>query len=173
LLRFWLTGMCALLCAVTAEAGRNFPQGVEPKQISDTIACATITDGPARLACFDKTVGVLQHAVAAKDIMVVDKEGIKSAKKSLFGLALPSFNLFGSSQDSEDSQITEAISSARFQGDGTLSFVLDSGASWVQTDDYSLPILPKRGAMATIKRASLGGFFVTIGRQSFRARRVN
>jgi hypothetical protein len=163
-----------LAVAAVATLAAKPPPRPEPRQLSETFACAALPDAAARLACFDKAVATLRSAYASSDLLVVDREGIRRAKRSLFGLSLPSLDIFsGDKADREDNEITVKLVSAGFQPNGTLGFTTDAGGSWVQADDVTLPSLPKPGAAVTIRRAALGSFSARIGNQSFRVKRVN
>ncbi|MBV9841416.1 MAG: hypothetical protein JOY99_07800 [Sphingomonadaceae bacterium] len=160
--------------AAAADAG---PKGTtkrpEPKILTDTFTCSGIADDHARLVCFDRAVAALKQAYAADDLLVADRESVRKAKRSLFGLSLPSFDLFGGGGDREDSQIDVAVQAARFESDGSVTVTLESAGTWRQVDDNSLPSLPKPGDKVTVKKGALGSYWISYGRYAFKAHRVN
>lgn len=137
------------------------------------LACRSIADAQARLACFDARVAALQGAVEAKEVRVVGREEVREANRSLFGLRLPKLRIFGGGED-EIKQIDGVIASATKGGDGRLYFTLKDGGSWMQTDDWQVPGQIRPGTKVTIKRGVLTSFFANFERgPGIKVRRVN
>jgi hypothetical protein len=139
-------------------------------------ACRTITVDGERLACFDKAMSRLGQAVAAKDVVIVDKSQIERTKRGLFGLKLPNLGLFGDKDDEPESQqlsqIESKVQSVRNTKDGWL-LTLEDGSIWQQTDSVALGISPKKGMAVVVKRAALGSYKMSVGGQpAIRAKRV-
>lgn len=148
------------------------PAGSVPAAAFDALfACRSIADGPQRLACFDGKVAALQDAQAKHDIVVVDREQMHKARKSLFGFNLPTLDLFGEhggkapkGEEDEIKEVTEPVRSARQDGTGNWMVVLESGAVWQQTEGV-LALAPKPGTSVTIRRGMLGSYFMRVGSQ--------
>ena len=149
----------------------------EPKSASEIAAvgaCRAIADSASRLACFDKAAAELQQALDRKTLTVLDREGVRQTKRSLFGFALPSIPLFNRSDETKRDEFTEIETTAaqvRSIGNGKFEFTLPDGAHW-QTTDPS-PMEPKIGTKLRIKKAALGSYFLFADHERpVRARRI-
>lgn len=177
-----ITGIGLLgVATVAAAASHDIPALQGAKAFDQVLACKTIADPAQRLACYDQNVGALADAKAKKDIVVVDRQEVREAKRSLFGFTLPNLRIFGdsdggkskSADEPEETEITAAVRSARQDGDGNWIIVLDDGAVWHQTAG-DIALAPKSGMQVTIRRAALGSYFLRVGKQpGVKARREN
>lgn len=159
-----------LIAALAAGAAApSLAQDITPERpevINRITACRSITASAERLACFDREVGALEAAAAAREIAVVDREQVRRARRSLFGLRLPDLGIFGDddADDGDDSaavrEITSTISSFGMGADGRMAFVLADGGVWVQTDGRRQR--PKAGDPIRIRRGPLGSFIASI-----------
>lgn len=142
-------------------------------QLQRLVDCKAIADADARLACYDREVASLDQAEKSKDLVVVDKEQVKKARRTLFGLALPRIDLFGGDQPGDElNQIEGKVTQAR-SGVGGLRIVLEDGSIWQQTDDKPIFRDPKPGDAAVVTRGVLGSFFMKIGNATpIKVRRV-
>lgn len=109
---------------------------------------------------------------------MVDREQVRAAKRSLFGLRLPDLGLFGGKTDKpgqdELDRIVAPIATISRNGGGVIVFTLKDGATWLQTDDREIAGSLRSGSEVTITRGALGSYFATIkGRVGFKVRRVN
>ncbi len=151
-----------------------------PELFQKLIDCRAIADGTARLACFDTNVANLDAAETRQDVVIVDKAQVKKAKRTLFGLTLPTLAIFGGKDDDKsgkadqsDEAIETVIKSAYVNKLGKLTIIIDDDAKWVQIDTR-LVNTPKPGQPVRIRRASLGSFFANINKQAaIRMRREN
>ena len=77
-----------------------------PEIFRKLIDCRTVTENVARLACYDAQVAKLDEAESRNELVVVDKEQVRKARKGLFGLTLPDLGgVFGGGDDKgEDAQ---------------------------------------------------------------------
>ena len=180
---FRLTAMALLGPALLAlpAAAADKPKDPPPAVVQKLLDCRALTDAAQRLACLDAGVAALAGAVERNDVVVADKEQLKKARRSLFGITLPSFNLFGSGKDDDEDtdelgalkQIEATIKSARPLPGGNWRFVLDDDSRWVQTDSRPLPRDPRAGMPIRIRRAAVGTFFANVdGQVAVRVRRV-
>jgi hypothetical protein len=158
------------------------PPAPPPAVVQGLLACRGLADPAQRLACLDKGVADLAGAVERRDVLVADKEDVKKAKRSLFGLTLPNFNLFGQTKDDEGeksddrgalTEIQAVIKSARAGKSGNWLMVLDDDTRWLQTDGEPLRHDPKAGMTIRIRRAAIGSFLANIdGQRAVRVKRI-
>ncbi|WP_159864728.1 hypothetical protein [Novosphingobium sp. 9U] len=146
--------------------------------------CRTIAAAEARADCFDATARELEAAVKSKEVTILDRQDIRSARKSLFGFTLPRIGLFGGGdrdegrgggRDAEAEEIKElntTIASARVVANGRVELRLaEGGAVWVTTDPMPFP--PKPGDKVRIRSGSLGNYFIAVaGQRSVRGMRL-
>ena len=147
--------------------------GAVPAQVQRLIGCRGIADSAARLACFDKEAGTVAEAVARRDLVVVDREGVQRTRRSLFGLSLPKLGIFDDDGE-EVSQIESEVDGVGRNADGGYVFILKDGGRWSQIDSRPIALEPARGDKVIVKRAALGSYMLSVARQpSVRVRRVN
>lgn len=164
-----------LLVLPSAALPKHMSQPAEPSALSDVVACRAIDDAARRLACFDRSVGVLAAATDRKDIVVADRAQLREARRSLFGFTMPSLKVFGigdKESDPADAELNTTLRSAGLDADGRWLLVLEDGGVWRQIDDKPVAAAPHPGAAVRITHGAMGSFFVHIGSQSgFKARR--
>lgn len=153
-----------------------------PPILQKVIACRAIGDATARLACFDSSVAALGSLQASGDVVVMDRNQIQQTRKSLFGLTLPQFALFGAHdggshavRDNNDvKEITGSVRTASKSAGGDWIVVLEDGARWQQVDSTALGRLPKPGSVVLIRKAVFNSYKMQIDRGVFfGVRRVN
>ena len=137
-----------------------------PAQVQRVLACRALSDSAARLACFDREAGAMQNAIANRDLVAVDRENVRKARRSLFGFSVPDFGIFGKDGDKEEiTQVEGVLAGVGGNGDGGFTFRLEDGSRWIQTDSKPFAIQPKRGDKVVIKRGALGSYMLRVGRQ--------
>ena len=165
---------CVVAVPVTAK-DKEAP--VRPSQIQELYACRDIADAGARLACFDREVGELSSADAAREITFADRATMKKARRGLFGFSLPNLGgLFGGDEDSDrEDRITAidtTIESVSMDKSGKYRLTVEGGAVWVQIDSVGSVREPRAGQKINIKAAAMGSYFAKIeGQRPFRMRR--
>jgi hypothetical protein len=163
-----LLGAAAML---SAKEDRD-PDLARPKAFDDVIACKTIENAEARLACYDEKVATLDAAQKSQDIVITDKAAVKEAKRGLFGFDIPKIKIFGGGDDVQE--IEAAVKSVSATRAGILTIVLEDGARWQQVDTKVLNREPRAGSKARIRVASMGSYLVTFdGGPAIRMKRVN
>jgi hypothetical protein len=172
-----------LLMAAPAARAADKPPKAPPAVVQKLLDCRGLADAAARLACFDASVAALASGVEKREVMLADKEDVKKARRSLFGLALPSFNLFGKddddSGDKQDergvvSEIEAVLKSARQSRPGFWTFALDDDSVWVMTEGKTIPRDPRAGMKIRIRRAVAGSYLANVdGQIAVRVRRIN
>jgi hypothetical protein len=143
-----------------------------PQQIQRLLACRSLTDNAARLACFDKETQTVAGAFSGGDIVALDRVKVQSTRHSLFGFHVPTLgNVFGGD---ELNQIESVIAGVGTNADGGYIFRMADGARWSQTDGKPIALEPRNGDKVTIKRGAMGSYFLTVGRQpGVRVERLN
>lgn len=174
--RVLLASLVIALAAGTASAKEKGPKPTSPPESFRRLTeCHVITDPAQRLACYDKEVEALTKAEKAGDIVIADRQEVTKARKGLFGFSLPQINLF-KDRDGEDpiEQIETTVRSAQvINRSGQWQITLEDGAVWNQVDTEALVVAPKPGTKIVIKRAAMGSFKASIGKQpAIRVRRV-
>ena len=150
------------------------PLDAPPAAFVRAVQCRGIADPQERLACYDREVAVLAEAVRSSEIRVVDRQQVRRARRSLFGLALPDLNIFGGDDEDGSSEINTRIRSAVQTGDRRWLFVLEDGARWLQLDNIRITPDPLAGHTIRIRRAAMGSFLANVnGQRAVRVRRQN
>jgi hypothetical protein len=164
-------------CAVLAAAGASAaPKRTLPPVVQQLSACRAQTDDAARLRCFDEAAAALARAADSGDVVVVDRDDVRKTRRSLFGFNVPKLPFFSGDESASDQQdeITAKIASAYSLGNGKFAIRLEDGAIWETTEAKAAVRTPRAGNEVTIKRGSLGGYFLRIaGQRTLRARRVS
>jgi hypothetical protein len=145
-------------------------------------ACASIADPDARLACYDQAVGALRSAEEAGSFVSVDRIQVQELEREAFGFSLPSLpRLFGG-RDGDDpaegapamnvDEVQMVVTRISVRGDGRAVFTMDNGQRWTQVQSERVRNL-REGDSVTIRRASLGSFFMAPddGGAGYRVRR--
>lgn len=147
----------------SATAKQPIPAQVPP-QLQRLLACRSQSDGAARLACFDREAGAAAQGFASGDIVAVDREKIRSTKRSLFGFTIPNLGIFGD-DGNELKQVEGVLAGAGFNRDGGYIFRLQDGARWSQADDKPFAVAPRPGDKVVVKRGAMGSYFLSVARQ--------
>ncbi len=145
----------------------------EPTALDRLTACRGIGDAVARLACFDREVAALDAAEDAGDVVVVNREDIRQARRAVFGFSLPSFTLLdrGASPDAPIDRIESTVRSGTRVGDGDWLITLEDGSVWRQIDDQNLNYA-RGGQPVLVRRGAVGSYFLSVdGARSMRVRR--
>jgi hypothetical protein len=176
-----MTNRIATTCLLFA-VGASLPvaalaQQATPAPIAALAACRAVTDGAARLACFDKAAAELETAVSQKNLVVLDREAVRKTRRSLFGFGLPRLPFFGDDDDENEApearEITAAIASAQSFGYNKWRIRLEDGAMWETTEAYRGFKQPGPGVNVVIKAGPLGSYVMRIaGERGVKAKRV-
>ncbi|OYU71021.1 MAG: hypothetical protein CFE28_14095 [Alphaproteobacteria bacterium PA2] len=137
--------------------------------------CKTRTNPTERLACYDSAATQFETATAKGDVVVVDREQIRTIKRQSFGLSLPSFAIFngGSKTEEIDTRIELVLDYPQAGEDGHLQFVFEDGAVWRQFDAGDIYPKPRKGMKAVITRGAVGGFFMSLnGKPGIKVQRL-
>jgi hypothetical protein len=161
----------ALVVGVPAAAKPAAPNSATV--VKDLKACRSIAAEAARLACYDQAVAALDKAEQAGDVVVLDQQQIREAKRDAFGFTMPSFSMFDRGDKPEVmDEITLTIDRAYRTGDGKWVIKTENGQTWRQVDTYELFKTPKKGSTIRIRKAALGSYTANVdGQKSIRVHR--
>jgi len=141
--------------------------------LQNLIDCKGKTEPAERLACYDAAVSSLDVAEKKGDIVVVDRDQARAARKQAFGFTMPSLAMFDRGEKPEDlDRVATTVVRAYQGGDRRWTVELEGGAVWAQNDDEVLGRAPKAGSKAEVRKASMGYFMNLDGQHAVRARRV-
>jgi len=155
-----------ILAATPAALAKKPPEGPPPQQVTNLLACRSITDSTQRLACYDKNAATVGEAVAKRDLVVFDRESVKKTKRGLFGFSIPNLGIFGDEDNAvEIKQIDGKIASTAFNADGGYIFRLADGSRWSQIDSKPIALPPENGDKVVITKGALGSYFLSVAKQ--------
>ena len=157
----FIPGAPAFLMGAPALAAEKDDAATAPPAIyTELLACKTIADAAQRLACFDTKVAALETAQASNEVIIADREQVREARRSVFGLSLPRIKLFDGKAEKGDNvdEIEATITSVSKLRSGKWLFKLEDGALWQQTEARDTRTPPKDGDSVVIKRGALGSF---------------
>ncbi|MFM2043506.1 MAG: hypothetical protein RLY86_2082 [Pseudomonadota bacterium] len=178
----------AVLCAGLSVAGLPLVGRAQPAggPVDAVLACARLTEGAERLACYDRTVPALRNApVAAAAAPAapagpsVGTPGAPRVAGSAAAAAAPAQGLGAgrlarpeTEATATDRALTAMVTGMRRLANGRTALELDNGHIWVQTEAERLPV--KVGDRITIETALLGSFNLKTERVSriFKVERV-
>ncbi len=181
-------GLCLSLIAALAIAAPALGAGAKPsaKQraavLQAVVDCRSVKDPGDRLKCYDDAAARLDQAEAAGQVVVVDREQAKQVRTEIFGLQLPSLEIFSHSPGGKEAAaiakgedvdtISSTVTSAVLQGDDKWVIEIATGAVWRQIDTNRPARDPKPGMTVEIRRASVGSYLMKIaGQRSIRVHR--
>lgn len=173
--------MRALVVGVLALAG--LPAFAQEAPLDKVYACAGITDGTQRLACFDSAVAGLKQAETSGGLAIVNREQIEKAETEAFGLAAPTLSALAESARARSTPSTEKpkaldrvtfpVKSVTKGPDGKYRFIMENGQEWRQTDGMKLTSLGKGPWQAEIRKGAMAGFMLKLDdRTAVRVKRV-
>lgn len=162
-----------LILGGTAGAAKPVDATV-PAQIQRLLACRSMTENAARLACFDRETQTVAGALSGGDLVAVDRERVRTAKRSLFGFHVPTLGSVFGGGDDDVKQVEGVVSDVAYNVDGGYVLRLADGARWSQTDGKPIAMEPQRGDKVVVKRGAMGSYFLSVGRQpGVKVERVN
>lgn len=161
-----------------AVAGAGLAAGA-PKgraaQLQAVVDCRKLPDPTERLTCYDAAAAKLDAAEQAGEVVVVDREQVREARRAAFGFnfQMPAF-MTRDEKPEEIDRISATVKEARQDATGKWIIVLSDGAIWRQTDSKKLFRDPHAGSTVDIRTAALGSFFMKVdGQSQIRVHRSN
>ncbi|WP_448502372.1 hypothetical protein [Sphingomonas sp.] len=137
-------------------------------------ACRTISEDQSRLACFDRTSAALIEAKSRKEIVVLDSEDVREARRSVFGFSLPNIRLFGSKERDAAAEVREIDSTVAAVRDLPGSFLrlsLADKSVW-QTTESAMTLSIRAGDAIRIEAGMLGSYKATVNKRVIKVRRI-
>lgn len=138
------------------------------------IRCRMIGSDKERLRCFDAAARAFDGAIAAREVVVVDRARVEEQRRARFGERRRAAEL-PDLQDADGKKLeslTSLLQQASQGGDGNWAFTLADGSRWLQTDGQRFAVAPRAGEKIVIKHAALGTYKLAVGRQpAIRVRR--
>lgn len=165
-----------LVPAGFCAAAHAQPAGVEtPAVVTQLYECRRMTTVAERVSCYDSAVDALQAAQAAREVSVVDRQQLRRARRSLFGLRLPNLGIFSDENEDGDAAVQEietTITAAARGSNGRWVITLEDGGVWAETEGRQPVRDPEPGMPVRIRRAAVGSYFANIdGQRAIRLRR--
>lgn len=166
--------LAVLAVSTSAQAGKDDEAISRPQVYQDVVACRTITDQQARLACFDKAAASLEQSVDGKDLVMLDRAEINKARHSLFGFSLPDLPYFKDQDEEKEpalSRIETTFQAVSSIGLGKWQFVLPEAGTWQTTEAVKFSL--KAGQKVLVKKSAGGGYMMQVGSSGYiRVKRV-
>ena len=174
-----ISGACFAGAWAAASLASPDPKSAKrAPELQAIVDCRALADRDARLNCFDAAAAKLDQAEAAGQVVVVNREQVRQVRTEVFGLQLPSLDIFsavhgkGPVQGEDLDRVTGAAKAVTPDANGRWIIVLESGAVWRQTDDTVMAFDPHPGSKIEIRQGALGSFFMKVdGQTAFRAHR--
>lgn len=138
-------------------------QSSSPKQLDALLECRQLSNGAARLTCFDRTAAELAAARDAGNVAVVDSKLLRARGQREFGLAPRRERREQDEQLATPVEIKATIRSVRANAasPGRWDFGLDNGMVWQSVEP--LWRVPRAGEAVVIRRVRLGGYRASFG----------
>jgi hypothetical protein len=168
--------LLSLAAAVSAVAFAA-PKGktlAEPAVVQHLLDCRKLASDAERLACYDKATAAMESATASGDLVSIDREQRRAARRQAFGFVLPTLSfLERGEKEGEMNHIVATAKNAYRGAEGEWIVELDGGATWRQTEAQELGRTPRAGSKVEISKGVMGGFFMTIdGQGAGKAKRI-
>ena len=159
--------------AFALAAGAAVPKPAPTVQA--VVDCRKIDDSAQRLACYDAAADALAKAQSNGDLVTLDREQRRAARKQAFGFQLPTLAILDTGEKPEElNRIEETLAAADQDYEGKWRFVMQDGAVWRQIDDEFLSRKPHAGSKVVIRRAMIGSYMLSVdGQPGVRAHRDN
>ena len=167
--------VAAALAAFALSGAAGAAHAAPPKALQAVIDCRKIDDGAQRLACYDAAVGAMETAETNGDIISLDREQRRAARRQSFGFTLPTLAFLDTGEKPEEmNRVEETLADASQDAWGKWTFHMRDGATWRQIDDEFLSRKPRPGSAIEIRRAMLGSYMLSVdGQPGVRAHRDN
>lgn len=137
--------------------------GVSPPVVESLLDCRKLAADTERLACYDKAVAAVAQATATGDLVAIDREQRRKARRQAFGFTLPSLAFLERGEKVEEANhLAATAADAGRNALGQWVITLDDGAVWVQVEASELGRRPHKGSKVMISKGVLGAFFMTI-----------
>lgn len=168
-----MSTLCIALIGTFGLTYDTFAQVRPPERstlLSALSECRAMPDTVARLACFDRTADALDTAERQGELVVMERQQIREARRQLFGFSAPAlpaiFSRGGDAADAEpevDSVETTLVGAGQ-DHEGKWTFRLADGSEWRQIDSAPVRFQNRSGMEVRVRRAALGSYLLTAGK---------
>jgi len=171
-------GVILLALSVPAAAQRapSRSTSTQARHLGALDACRAITTDAARLSCFDREAASLLTASRSGELSVVDRADMRTARRSLFGFALPKLPFFAGDKSADEvpDTLDSTIVTAQGIANGRYRIRIAAGdAVWETTDSPLNLSTPRAGEKIVISKGALGSYFLRInGQVGVKGRRI-
>ncbi|WP_162938899.1 hypothetical protein [Brevundimonas naejangsanensis] len=130
--------------------------------------CRSIADDAERLRCFDRTADALDAAEQQGELVVMDRDQVRQARRQLFGFSAPALpSIFSRGDDGAEGADVDAVETtllgAGQDHEGKWTFRLADGSEWRQIDSAPVRFQNRAGTEIRVRRAALGSYLLTAG----------
>lgn len=154
------TGM--LLSPAASSASSKAP--AQPQIFKRLLDCREIADTAVRLACYDEQVKAIAVASENDEVLVLDRDGIRNTRRSLFGFSFPKLPFLESNDSkAEVSSFDDEITAVRSISYGLWQVTLKEGSVWQTIQPMSFGE-PSKGLTIHISKAALGSYKASISK---------
>lgn len=165
-MKTWHAMICLVWLPGMAQAKEVTRPLVRPEIFQRLLDCKALPDSHLRLVCFEAATDAMEAAFVAEDLYITDRNRVREARRSLFGLPMPNVGkLFGGSGENDEKEQFTAIHStielAEDLGYGKMLLTLTDGAVWQTTELNQFP--PRKGQSIEIRRGIAGGYIMRVG----------
>lgn len=170
--------MRTLVTVAMALATSSAPADDRPASnpmVEALAACLDVRADPDRLACLDASARRLVAAERTRDLVMVTREELVRARRSLFGLSvdetdvLPGQGAAAARMEQLDTTVTAAVAT----GNDRWTLLLAEGGRWRTTEPWSYGE-PRVGMAVAIRRAAMGSFILrSKGQRAVKVLRIN
>lgn len=167
-----IVGLVASTCSDAADKS----PGSHAPRIEALRICRAVMDAAARVTCYDRATDELLAAAESRQIVVLDQSEIRTARRGLFGFALPHIPFLdnsGSKKEAEEAKhLVTKVASVASAGYGKVRFRLEDGALWETTESSAEVSDLRAGDTITLDRGMLGAYFLDLRNSRVQARRL-
>ena len=165
--------LAAALAAAALAGAAHAQDAAAPRStfLQALAACRATASDQARLACYDAAAARIEAAEKGGEVLVIDREQARAARRQAFGFNLPSLDLFRGSREEEIDDVPLTLERATREANRWVLRTTD-GQVWRFTETTDLRRPPPKGAQMRIKRSMTRGYMLSIdGQSGFRVKR--
>lgn len=168
------------LAVLAAPAGAEDNGRASDRALAPLVACRMMPDPRARAACYDAALDRLQQAVAARQVVVMDREQVHEDRRAMFGFnsgdapsrlaivkppkaAKASRAARGAPATEEVEEVDSTLVGMSPFGYDRWTIRIATGAVW-RTTEPGFPVALKPGTEVHIRRGIMGSYIVRIGK---------
>lgn len=194
-----LIPLLSLTLSAAVLSGTAVAQEAQSADLDALLACRTIEQDSARLACMDARLEELAGAIESRSIAVVDRERVRAVERDGFGLSMPGLGglteIFSGGSEQAEAETLEDGTEIVYDDSGSIDemrnvpvtvyettrngdllITLANGQVWQQIDTtrVRVPRSQRDDLRADIRGGALRSHFMTLsyGGRAFRARRI-